>query len=194
MVGKRVQISDQPRGTTPPTPQRERHVEPVRSPTSMPEDPVFSHDLHHRRRLGQLAGQPLVLGPQPSGIILAARGSAMRPSRRRRAPGHRVPRARPLPDLGLVQALTTQRRSLAAVRGRLVLRDHLGPVGRGERSTQQPTNPCVNRLQSMRPRLLMPYSSGKPTDNYSLEKERLVEGTPRDSRRAGCDASSRANT
>jgi len=51
----------------------------------------------------------------------------MRPARGRRlAMGHRVARPCPLPDLGLVQALAAQHRSLAAVRCRLVLSDHPG--------------------------------------------------------------------
>src|SRR5680860_1577584 len=94
----------------------------------------FSHDLHHRLRLGQLADQPLVLRPQPPRIVLHAHAGSMRPPRGRGATGHRITCATPLTDLGLVQALTTQHGSLAAVRCRLILRNHPRPVGRRERA------------------------------------------------------------
>src|SRR5660397_65779 len=58
----------------------------------------------------------------------------MRPPRGRGATGHRITCASPLTDLGLVQALTTQHGSLAAVRCRLILRNHPRPVGRRERA------------------------------------------------------------
>jgi len=72
----------------------------------------------------------------------------------RHATGHGVTRTRPLPDLGLVEALTAQHRSLAAVRSNLVLSDHLGPVARGERAPDRTRRRVYDELSRVGLRLI----------------------------------------
>jgi len=97
--------------------------------------------VHHRRRWPP--------SPQGQGRYCVSDDNVTmsRPHRLRRSKAdrsstqaslnNRVPRGRPPPHLGLIQALTAQHGSLLTVRGGLVLGDHLGPVLRGERTTER---------------------------------------------------------
>jgi len=102
-----------------------------------PRAQPFSHDLHYRRRRGQLTGQPLALRPQPCRIVFPtgrSPGCSMRPSRRRRAP---VTASRALVHSRIWDWYRPSPRNTAALLpcgAVLVLGDHTDPVGRGERA------------------------------------------------------------
>jgi hypothetical protein len=104
---------------------------PSKSPCSIPMISTTACDLASSRVNRWFSARNRPGSSAPRTLARCARRGAV-------APRFTPSRAnRPLPDLGLVQALTTQHRSLTAMRRSLILRDHPGPVGRGERATDR---------------------------------------------------------